>query len=111
MNGVAHGRNKYQSRENRARVRQLFWREWDPIGVNGSGPDDEYDAYADKAYVMLTVEGAIESAIAAYLFKIATEHMGLSNHGWQAERSMHVAKLLVGMRSEFETHHSAMRPD
>ena len=27
------GRNKYQSRENRARVRELLMREWDPIGV------------------------------------------------------------------------------
>jgi hypothetical protein len=32
----------------------------DPIGVNSlDGPQDEYDAYADRAYVMLTLEGGL----------------------------------------------------
>ena len=77
---MAHGRNKYQSRENRARVRDLLMREWDPIGVAGI-PEaaDEYDSYANKAYVMLMDDRATAEAISAYLFEIATSHMGLSN--------------------------------
>jgi hypothetical protein len=101
---MSNGRNKYQSRENRARVRQLLLREWDPIGTSGIGPDDEYDAYADKTYAMLTSETATAAAIAAYLLEIATEHMGLPNRERLAERSEHVAKLLLDARSEFETH-------
>lgn len=102
---MAHGRNKYQSRENRARVRGVLMREWDPIGV-ASVPDaaDEYDAYADKAYVMLMDDRATAEAIAAYLLSIATGHIGLSNTEWLVERSHHAACVLFAMRSEFETH-------
>jgi hypothetical protein len=98
---MAHGLDKYQSRANRARVRDLFRREWDPIGIVGGDGDDEYDPYADKAYVMLMDEEASDTTIAAYLFKIASEHMGLSDHKRIAERSNHVAKLLVGLRPQF----------
>jgi hypothetical protein len=66
--------------------------------------NDEYDTYADKAYQMLIHAGAAASAIAAYLLKIATERMGLSDHGWLAKRCDHVAELLVSLRSELETH-------
>lgn len=64
---MAHGRNKYQSRENRARVREILLRDWDPIGVSGI-PEaaDEYDTYANKPYVMLMDEGATASEIAGY---------------------------------------------
>ena|SRR5690242_18022220 len=99
-----HGKNKYQSRESRARVREILLRDWDPIGVSGiPGAKDEYDSYADTAYVML-MDGQAASAIAAYLFKIATQNMGLSDHGGLAEKSDHVAKLLVDLRSEFQSH-------
>jgi hypothetical protein len=53
--------------KNRARVRQLLLREWDPIGIGGIGPDNEYDTYVDKAYAMLMDERANDTAIAAYL--------------------------------------------
>jgi hypothetical protein len=101
---MAHGRNKYQSRESRRRVREILLHEWDPIKIAGMGPDDEYDSYADKAYVMLMDERATETEIAAYLFDVATEHMGLSDRDRLAERSEHVAQLLISIRPEFETH-------
>jgi hypothetical protein len=101
---VAHGRNKHQSRENRLRVRQLLLREWDPIGIYGDGPDDEYDAYAAKAYVMLLDDGATDVEIAGYLLKTATEHMGLAASERLKERCQRVAELLTGLRAEFQTH-------
>lgn len=102
---MANGRNKYQSRENRTRVREILLRDWNPIGVYGI-PEaiDEYDAYASRAYVMLMDEGATASEIAGYLFTIATEHMGLAERGRLAESSDRVAKLLVSLRPEFGTH-------
>ena len=102
---MAHGRNKHQSRESRDRVRELLMRDWDPIGVAGI-PEaaDEYDAYADKAYVMLMDQRATAQAISAYLFEIATKHMGLSNIADLANRSDRVARTLVTIRPEFETH-------
>ncbi|WP_249780596.1 hypothetical protein [Bradyrhizobium sp. dw_78] len=82
----------------------MLLHKWDPIGIVGSDADDEYDAYADKAYVMLMDERATETEIAAYLFNIATEHMGLSDRDRLAERSQCTAKLLIGICSDFETH-------
>jgi hypothetical protein len=102
---MAHGRNKYQSRENRARVREILLRDWDPIGVYGiPGATDEYDTYADRAYVMLMDEGATVSEIAGYLHSVATEHMGLTDHGRLTDKSEQVAQLLVQLRPEFGTH-------
>ena len=102
---MSQGRNKYQSRENRARVREMLLRDWDPIGVYGvPEATDEYDSYADRAYVMLMDEGATANEIAFYLFTVATEHMGLSNHGRLAEKSEQVAQLLIQLRPEFGTH-------
>jgi hypothetical protein len=102
---MTNGRNKYQSRENRAQVREVLMRDWDPIGVAGV-PEaaDEYDAYADKAYLMLMHDRATAEAISAYLFEIATSHMGLSRTGDLADRSARAANTLVAMRPEFETH-------
>ena len=102
---MSHGRNKYQSRENRARIREIFMRDWDPIGVAGvDEAADEYDAYVARAYVMLMDDRATAEQIASYLVEVATGHMGLSNRAEIVERSNSVAATLVGLRSEFETH-------
>lgn len=68
--------DKYTSRKNRAKVREILLQHWDPIGISGV-PDaqDEYDAYADAVYVMLQ-NGKDASVIAAYLIEIATNRMG-----------------------------------
>jgi hypothetical protein len=74
---MANGSDKYRSRRNRTRIRELFCKERDPIGVNGcEGAEDEYDRYADHAYVML-MEGRSEAEIADYLYHISSEYMGL----------------------------------
>ena len=100
---MSNGRNKYQSRENRARVRELFMREWDPIGVADSRESaDEYDAYVAEAYVMLMDRKADANTIAAYLHEIATQHMGLSYRGLK-DRCIRTAELLVALRPEFTT--------
>jgi hypothetical protein len=99
------GRNKYQSREARARIREVLMREWDPIGVAGI-PEaaDEYDSYAAEAYVMLMDQRATAETLADYLFQIATRHMGLSDTERLAQCSARAAKALVDMRPDFETH-------
>ena len=103
---MSFGRNKYQSRENRARVREILMRDWDPIGISGvEDAVDEYDAYVARAYVMLMDEQASAEAIAAYLFEIATANMGLSADSSNlAERSANAANALVALRAEIETH-------
>ena len=62
------------------KIKRLLSEKWDPIGVNGLGPDDEYDSYAFRVFVMLK-EGRRESAIAEYLKWVETENMGLDESG------------------------------
>lgn len=103
---MSQGRNKYQSRENRARVRQLLLLEWDPIGVKDAIPDatDEYDRYADAAYVMLMDKRASAEAFAECLYWIAAVHMALGESEERAAAAMRIAEKLVALRPEFETH-------
>ena len=97
--------NKYQSRENRARIRKILAQDWDPIGISDK-PDasDEYGSYADKAYVMLIDDRATADDIASYLYYVAAEHMGLGHQPRLVESSKAVAETLVALRPEFETH-------
>jgi len=62
------------------KIRRLLWEEWDPIGVNGIAPDDEYDSYAYRIFAMLG-EGKQASEIADYLTWAAGENMGLGGAG------------------------------
>jgi hypothetical protein len=102
---LSDGRNKYQSRENRAQVREVLMQEWDPIGVRDvPQAQDEYDSYVGRIYVMLMDERATPEAIAAYLFDIAARHMGLANQAGLAERCHQTAATLVGLRPQFELH-------
>ena len=80
-------------------------REWDPIGISDV-PEvaDEYDDYVAKIYVMLMDERAGCEVIAAYLFDIAANHMGISDHARLEECSFRAAATLVAMRPGFETH-------
>ena len=88
---MPNGRDKYRSRENRRLVRDLFMREWDPIGVR-EAPEaqDEYDAYVAKAYVMLVYEGATVDAIEHYLVEVE-DYMGLTPTTELSERRRRTA--------------------
>jgi hypothetical protein len=104
MTEFGTGRDRYRSRRNLARVRKLFWREWDPIGVNGfGGPDDEYDRYADKAYVMLMHEGRSGQEIADYLYEISSKHMGIGTGQGLRDLANKTAHNLVALRPAFES--------
>jgi hypothetical protein len=48
-----------QSKEKRAAeiqdaIRQVLYRDWDPIGVCGVAPEDEYDSYIGGVYRILS---------------------------------------------------------
>jgi hypothetical protein len=102
---MTKGRNKYQSRENRAEVRKLLLREWDPIGVKHvPEASDEYDAYVGEVYVMLMDDLANAAAIEARLWDIATGHMGITPAQWLRDRCATTALQLVGIRPSFGTH-------
>ncbi|MGI0524775.1 hypothetical protein [Rhizobium giardinii] len=56
--------------------------------------------YADVVLGMLVNEHATAEDIAHYLFKIATEHMALTDRG-MAELCDRAAKAIVALRSDF----------
>ena len=63
-----------------ARLREIGWAQWDPIGVGGPDhgwPADEYDTYLLHAAGQLW-NGQSEHEVTDYLVKIETEHMGLT---------------------------------
>jgi len=98
-------RNKYQSRENHATIRQIMLDAWDPIGIR-SVPEahDEYDAYVGKVYVMLMDQRISAEEISDWLYAVATQNMGLSPSSWLETRSRTTAAALVAQRPSFETH-------
>lgn len=99
---MSDGIDKYRSRRNRASVRKLFWLEWDPIGVNGFGVDDEYNTYADKAYVMLMDEGRSASEIADYLYYVSSSYMGIGESQRLKDLAQVVADKLISLKPQFE---------
>jgi hypothetical protein len=100
---MPHGRNKYLSREQRAHVRDLFMREWDPIGFLGlHAAADEYDNEVGKAYVMLMDEHATTAEIEAYLLTIVADLMGMTASSDLVERCARTATLLIELRPVFE---------
>ena len=102
---MAHGRNNYQSRENRAKVREILMQEWDPIGVRDvPQAQDEYDTYVRRVYVMLTDERASSEMITDYLYRIATEYMRISAGSWLAEWTAQAARSLVNLRPSCDLH-------
>jgi hypothetical protein len=102
---MSHGRNKYQSRENRRRIRQVLMEHWDPIGVRDTPEaSGEYDRYVGEVYVLLMDHRASEDVINAYLFATTTEYMGLSPSEFLAAASEKTAAILVALRPEFELH-------
>jgi len=96
---LSHGRDKYSSRINRALVNEILRREWDPIGVDGL-PEDEYESYAAAVYVAIMDHGATAREVADYLFRIETEHMGLSFRDRTCADQ--IAVRLIALRDQLE---------
>ncbi|MGF9565554.1 hypothetical protein [Neorhizobium sp. JUb45] len=67
--------------DNLQTLRDIGWRLWDPIGLNGpDGPPDEaideYDSYLIEAFAMLQAGSQIQDVV-AILMDIESEHMAL----------------------------------
>jgi catechol 2,3-dioxygenase-like lactoylglutathione lyase family enzyme len=104
---MSRRRHRHTSVEQQQRVRDVLVREWDPIGSVGFPADEhEYDRYVWKVCAMLTDRDAnseeVSEAIAAYLFNIALDGMGLSAYEELAERSVGAAAAVVALRSELK---------
>jgi hypothetical protein len=59
-------------------IRQVLYHEWDPIGVAGSAPEDEYDAYIAPVYRIL-VGSRSEQELVEFLFRTARDTIGVAS--------------------------------
>jgi hypothetical protein len=53
-------------------IRQILYRDWDPIGVSGTAPKDEYDSYIGGVYRILATSRS-EEALVEFLSKIESD--------------------------------------
>jgi len=61
------------------KIDEILWRDWDPYGINDNEIiRDEYQSYASLIF-RLKMQGADEMKIAAYLFELAWENMGMAS--------------------------------
>ena len=56
-------------------IRQVLYRDWDPIGVCDEAAQDEYDHYIGAVYGILAGSRSAEALI-DYLIQVMTERMG-----------------------------------
>lgn len=77
-------------------VREILFREWDPIGVNDNERcRDEYDSYAPTICWLLR-QGIDEQRLAAHLSRLQRVSMGISVIDEELHR--HVARRLLASR-------------
>lgn len=79
------------------RIDEILLNDWDPIGVSAV-PEarDEYYGYLPQVF-RLVIEGASQSAIADYLFRVETESMGLTG---VKEHCMKIAAAVLSAKRE-----------
>ena len=78
-----------------ARIRQLLWEKWDPIGINSEpGACDEYDAYAEDVYTLVRNGRGIDE-IADYLKWVQTVRMELAE---KPELNRKIAEMAAALR-------------
>src|SRR4051794_26880912 len=88
------GRKRREARDLLPLVRAVLFREWDPIGVNGHGLQDEYDSYAPTICRYL-LDGADEHRLVAHLEQLQRVSMGLSSA--DKDRDRRVARMLLAL--------------
>jgi len=92
--------NEHQKQLFLQRVDEVLYYIWDPIGVNGMGPEarDEYSSYADQVWRM-ALDGKTKSDISDYLTRVVTDRMELDP---RKESDDKVAELIWDWKDYFE---------
>ena len=81
--------NKISFRESvRLQIDKILWEDWDPIGVNGLAPRDEYHRYVPQI-LNLTLQNRSINEISNYLYQLETVTIGVNG---DRNRCMEIAK-------------------
>ena len=75
-------------------IDEILWNDWDPIGVKGFGPRDEYDSYTNNIF-SLKIKGASQEEIAKKLYEIETVTIGVPA---SQSRCMKVAEKIINLK-------------
>jgi hypothetical protein len=81
-----------------SRLRDIGWRPWDPIGLSGLAPADEYDGYLLKVAGMVC-RNEDDDAAAQYLVWAESEHMGM---GVRADTQSRAEATIASIRADDE---------
>lgn len=71
-------------------VSEVLWNDWDPIGLNDEGPQDEYESYVPEICSMIMKKESNQD-IAERLFEIETRSIGVEGN---IEHCLKVANIL-----------------
>ena len=58
-------------------IRRILYHEWDPIGIAGAAPEDEYDAYIAPVHGILAGSRS-EQELVEFLFRTARDTIGVA---------------------------------
>jgi len=87
--------SKVKGKELWQAVKEVLFREWDPIGINSNhGCHDEYDSYVGAIVRLLQAE-ADEYKITEHLHNLRRVGMGLTSE--DKERDRHIARKLINL--------------
>ena len=75
-------------------IDKILYKEWDPIGISGIAPEDEYQSYLPLVF-KLAMEHTNPQSIADYLTKVRTKTMGLSHSDWH---DLEIAKKILNFK-------------
>jgi len=76
------------------KIDDILYLEWDPIGISGLAPKDEYWSYLPLVF-KLAMENTNPQPLADYLTKARTQTMGLSHSDWH---DLEIAKKILNLK-------------
>ena len=83
-----------QGRKIMSDIRRIFIDDWNPIGIKGLGPEDEYDYFIGGLYRLLTQKPS-EDEVMDHLYSLEIDQMGSTIKNREDLRE--VAKKLLGI--------------
>jgi hypothetical protein len=77
-------------------IRRVLYEDWDPIGISGIAPRDEYDAYIAGVYKLIASKRSdSHDALVEFLARVEADNMGLTPS--EAAKLRLVAKKLLSL--------------
>lgn len=75
-------------------IDRILWEDWDPVGISGRGPRDEYHRYVPQL-VKMVVNKSSAQEISMRLYKFETIDMGLEETSHVKDHCDVVARKLI----------------